>query len=83
VITIRIPVVCPRCRAESLQCFDVASLASALLRQSPVSLRVLCHELRWYASPFEVEQIREYLQERGLMTLTAEEPRISAGWDAL
>jgi hypothetical protein len=75
VTSIRIPVICPICRAETLQHFDVASLAAALLRESPIALRVLCHPVRWNASSLEVDQIREYLQERRLLVSDPEDPR--------
>jgi hypothetical protein len=73
--SIRIPVICPLCRAESLQSFDVALLASALLQQAPIQLRTLCHSTCWEASSLELEQIREYLREHGLLMLEADELR--------
>lgn len=73
--SIRIPVICPLCRAESLQNFDVALLASSLLQQAPIQLRALCHSTCWEASSLEVEQIREYLREHGLLMPEADELR--------
>jgi hypothetical protein len=59
--TVKFPVVCPRCRRESLGELPVATIAEALIQHAPITLHAGCHEVSWRASAIEVEQIREYL----------------------
>jgi hypothetical protein len=59
--TVKFPVVCPRCRRESLGELPVATVAAALIQHSPITLYAGCHGVSWTASAIEVEQIREYL----------------------
>ncbi len=60
-VSIRVPVTCPECGAESLSEFIVAGVVDSLFTESPVELYSTCHRVHWAASPSEREQIREYL----------------------
>jgi hypothetical protein len=66
--TVKFPVVCPRCRRESLGELPVATVAEALIQHAPITLRTSCHKVSWSASAIEVEQIREYLGASWLET---------------
>jgi hypothetical protein len=59
--TVKFPVVCPRCRRETLGELPVATIAEALIQHAPITLRAGCHQVSWRANAIEVEQIREYL----------------------
>jgi hypothetical protein len=59
--TIRFPVTCLRCGQEALTSFPVATVANALIQRKKIRLYADCHEVAWYASSTEMEQIREYL----------------------
>jgi len=59
--TIRFPVVCPRCGAESLAEVSIALAAEALMRSEGIQLKVACHNLYWTASPTEMQQLRGYM----------------------
>jgi hypothetical protein len=60
--TIRFPVTCPKCGAETLGEYPIAEVASALLIENGrLRLYAKCHEYHWSAKPGELEQIREYL----------------------
>jgi hypothetical protein len=58
---VRFPVVCPKCASERLMEFPVEVLASALLKDTPIRFKVMCHSLTWDAQARERDQIREYL----------------------
>jgi hypothetical protein len=62
-LSIRIPVACPDCRAESLQHFDLNHLQECLRRGAPIQLRAICHARTWSASPLELRLLQEYLRE--------------------
>ena len=59
---IRFPVTCPICGNEQLEEHPVANVAAALLtRAEPLQLDMRCHDQRWSAREYELEQIRDYL----------------------
>lgn len=59
--TIRFPVTCLACGKETLTAYPVATVANALIQRRRLRLYADCHEEAWYATPTEMEQIREYL----------------------
>jgi hypothetical protein len=60
--SIKIPVSCPHCGAETIGEFAVAEVASALLSgQEALRLYAPCHRHYWSPSALELHQIREYL----------------------
>jgi hypothetical protein len=59
--SLRFPTVCPRCSGETLSEFPMAVVAAALTNGGKLRLRAgCCHEVTWYATEGELEQIREY-----------------------
>jgi hypothetical protein len=58
---IRFPVICPICFQESIASHELAPIAAAILRGSPISLETDCHKATWTAGCTEREQIRQYL----------------------
>jgi hypothetical protein len=59
---LRFPVTCPICGTERLSEFRVADLIDSFAKSRPLTLRVVCHDYSWAASPTEVDQAREYLR---------------------
>jgi hypothetical protein len=41
-------------------------VADALLKSTPIRLYASCHNIPWYASASEVDQIREYFYKASL-----------------
>jgi hypothetical protein len=60
-IYIKVPVVCPICRQESLIALRAEAIIEALDEEAPLRLVAACHDKGWYASEVETEQIRDYL----------------------
>ena len=46
--------------------FNAAEVADALLKSTPIRLYASCHNIPWYASASEVDQIREYFYKASL-----------------
>ena len=66
---LRFPTVCPRCSKEALSELPLAVITAALTNGHKLRLRAgCCHEVTWYASEAEREQLREYW-----LTLTMDE----------
>ncbi len=59
----RFPVKCPICRTEGLTSVPMGQVAEALVKNEPISLRAVCHEVVWTATESETDQIREYFAE--------------------
>jgi hypothetical protein len=58
---LRFPTVCPRCSKESLSALPLAVITAALTNDEKLRLRAeCCHEVTWYATETEREQLREY-----------------------
>jgi hypothetical protein len=71
--TIRVPVFCPACAAESLSSLSTAAAAAALLSGGPLRLQCRCRA-RWIATEAEREQIREYLAALGAIAAARSRP---------
>jgi hypothetical protein len=41
----------------------MGQVAEALVKNEPISLRAVCHEVVWTATESETDQIREYFAE--------------------
>ena len=63
---IRFPVTCPICGSIVVTGFNAAEVADALLKSTPIRLYASCHNIPWYASASEVDQIREYFYKASL-----------------
>jgi hypothetical protein len=59
--TIRFPVTCRACGAESLLELPVAPVQAALFDGQPLRLYAPCHQQWWSANRTELAQIRDYL----------------------
>ena len=62
-VYIRIPVTCPICRIEHLSAFRVESVLDGLDNAAPIRLTASCHDTAWYATPAEVDRIRQHVAE--------------------
>ncbi len=58
---IRFPVTCPRCGSESLAEFRAVIVTIAVVEWHSMRLYSPCHEVFWYASDMELDQIGAYL----------------------
>jgi hypothetical protein len=58
---IRFPVVCPRCGEEHLAEFPVSVVAEALIKDGSLNFHARCHDVKWRATPKEIQQLREYM----------------------
>jgi hypothetical protein len=56
----KFPVTCPTCGQEFLSALRVAEVNLALRRSRPLELYASCHDQRWSATDYEVQQIRQY-----------------------
>jgi hypothetical protein len=59
--SVKFPVICPKCRQESLSALPIGVAAAALISGRPVRLYASCHDVYWDAHHSEIEQIREYM----------------------
>ena len=59
-LTIRFPVVCPKCGREQLSELPTDEVVYALGRGSEISLVATCHDVIWTATELELQQIQEY-----------------------
>ncbi len=59
---IQFPSTCPLCGTEAITEHPVADVANALLSRSvELKLYAPCHDYYWTASPWELQQIRQYM----------------------
>jgi len=56
----KFPVTCPTCGQEFLSALRVAEVNLALRMSRPLELYASCHDQRWSATDYEVQQIRQY-----------------------
>jgi hypothetical protein len=63
---VRVPVVCPECKRESLAELPAAPIAEALASGDSIRLYARCHGKIWQASSIEREQLRAYLEAANL-----------------
>ena len=59
--TLRFPVVCPECGAEHLAALPLEVVVRRLYEGTHIRLHAPCHRIGWNASPWEIEQIRDYV----------------------
>ena len=60
-LTVRFPVVCPKCGRERLTEFPINEVLHAFNRGSEIILVATCHDVIWTATELELQQIHEYL----------------------
>ena len=60
-LTVRFPVVCPKCGREQLTEFPINEVLYAFNRGSEIILVATCHDVIWTATELELQQIHEYL----------------------
>lgn len=58
-VYIWILVTCPICDAELSLALRIGAVVDCLDEGAPLRLRAACHNVAWYATPAEVERIRE------------------------
>jgi hypothetical protein len=80
--SVKFPVICPKCRQESLSELPIGVAAAALISGRPLRLYASCHDVYWDAHHSEIEQIREYMGVPWLDAQQSEQGSVLSPTDA-